>query len=65
MEVKEHEVLADKLNHRKNWLLSYDDCQEIKNLYSNNQIISFDTRYSINGSKTQWVNKKEILIKNI
>jgi DNA adenine methylase len=65
MEVKEHEVLADKLNHRKNWLLSYDDCQEIKNLYSNNQIISFDARYSINGSKTQWANKKEILIKDI
>ena len=65
MKSEEHEKLSIQLHKRKNWLLSYDDCQEIKSLYSDKNIISFDTRYSINGSKVQWSNKKEILIKDI
>jgi DNA adenine methylase len=59
---EDHKYLANILNGRPNWILSYDDCPEIRKLYSNNTIIDLNTRYCINGKKETWVNKGELLI---
>jgi len=63
MKHEEHEDLAIILNSRKNWLLSYDDCPQIRSLYSNNAIIDLAARYSINGKKSSWEKKNELIIK--
>jgi DNA adenine methylase len=62
MNEKEHANLATLLSDRSNWVLSYDDVPEIRNLYSKNNIIDLAARYSINGKKTQWSNKNELLV---
>lgn len=62
-ENEQHKQLACNLQNRNNWVLSYDDCDLIKNLYSDNEIIDLKTRYSIKGAKTTWVPKNELLIK--
>ena len=62
MDDKEHTNLSLKLNGRTNWLLSYDDDSFIKDLYKENQMIDLAARYSINGKKTKWENKSELLI---
>ena len=58
---EDHERLMlslKKTNHL--WLLSYDDCPEIRNLYSWAKIEDLNVKYSIAGSTT----KKELLISN-
>ena len=62
MEPAEHIKLAGRLRAMEKWVLSYDDCSEIRGLYENNRIIDLAARYSINGSKEKWVNKNELLI---
>lgn len=62
MNEKEHQVLSDALKERKNWLLSYDNCDEINQLYANSNIEYIDAKYSINGFKTEWKKCKEVLI---
>jgi DNA adenine methylase len=62
MSNKEHEDLAKILQIRQNWILSYDDCDEVRNLYKNNNIIDLAVRYSINGKKDIWENKNEVII---
>jgi len=60
-----HLALADILNKRKNWLLSYDDDPYIRNLYKNQNIVDLATRYCINGEKSSWQSKNELLIYGI
>lgn len=62
MSKEDHKYLAEVLQQRSNWILSYDDCPQIRELYSNNIILDLNTRYCINGKKQNWVNKGELLI---
>lgn len=62
MTAQDHVDLAKILQGRPNWILSYDDCPEIQELYKNNRIIDLAARYCINGKKDKWVNKCELLI---
>ncbi len=62
MTLKEHKGLAELLKNKQNWVLSYDDCEEIRNLYANNKIIDINAAYSITSNNKEWVNKKELLI---
>lgn len=58
----QHQQLRDLLSNRQNWVLSYDDCSEIRELYSQHKIIDLSTRYSIDGKKENWKNKNELII---
>jgi DNA-directed RNA polymerase subunit L len=51
MKPQEHNNLSELLCKRKNWVLSYDDCSEIRDLYKGRTIIDSTTRYCINGKK--------------
>lgn len=62
MNDEQHKILSGLLNKRSNWILSYDDCPEIRDLYKSNKIIDFAVRYSINGEKSSWQNKNELII---
>lgn len=62
MSHNDHESLSAILLNRKNWVLSYDDCIEIKNLYKSNNIIDLAARYCINGKKSAWEHKNELVI---
>lgn len=59
-----HERLAALLRERQPpWALSYDSCPEIKALYEGFDIEEIDARYSINGTKTKWAKKPEVLVR--
>jgi len=62
MSNQDHIDLSSILSSRKNWILSYDDCSEIRNLYKTNQIIDLAARYCINGKKDAWQHKNELII---
>jgi DNA adenine methylase len=62
MDSFQHEKLAALIQYRENWVMSYDDCPEIRSLYSNNKIIDLPARYSINGKKDSWKSKNELII---
>jgi DNA adenine methylase len=62
MTPSEHKKLSFILNNRKNWVLSYDDCPEVRLLYANNQVLDLNVRYSINGKKDKWEHKNELVI---
>lgn len=70
MQPQEHERLAESLKNRSNWVLSYDDCPEIRTLYRDSNVIELNARYSINGKKPMdgkqkgegWIKKTELLI---
>ena len=63
MDTKEHFLLSYILKRRKNWVLSYDDDDMIKNVfYKNCKIINLSANYCINGVKQNWNNKNELLI---
>lgn len=62
MDAFQHEKLATLLQHRDNWILSYDDCLEIRNLYNNSKIVDLAARYCINGKKDSWESKNELVI---
>lgn len=58
----DHLKLAESLKLTKNkWLLSYDDCSEIRKLYSWAQTEEINLNYTINSSR----NKNELLINNV
>lgn len=57
----EHILLAQDLHETKaKWLLSYDDCPEIRELYSWAKIIEVDANYTIRTARS----KSELLILN-
>lgn len=67
MKKDEHLTMAEELKKRTNWILSYDICEEIDLMYEWAEKIPLNARYSINGKKDNWINKKEYIIttKNI
>ena len=58
----DHFDLAVLLHSRKNWVLSYDDCSEVRDLYDGHEIIDLAARYCINGKKDKWEHKNELII---
>lgn len=55
--------LVKKCEHR--WLLTYDDCPEIRKLFKFADITEFEVQYGMNNYKQKNANKgKELLIKN-
>lgn len=62
MKPEEHQALAKCLDARSNWVLSYDDCPEVRKLYQSKRIIDLAARYCINGKKNNWEHKNELVI---
>jgi len=58
----DHFDLAVLLHSRKNWVLSYDDCIDVHDLYNGHEIIDLAARYCINGRKDKWEHKNELII---
>ena len=56
----DHEGLFNILNNRKNWILCYNNCYEIKELYKNYKTIYPEWKYGFGNDKQS----KEILIIN-
>jgi DNA adenine methylase len=46
-----HQLLFDLLNTKKNWIITYNNCEYIKNIYKNYIIIDVNWSYSMNKSK--------------
>lgn len=63
MKEEEHKKMSQTLQGMKNWLISYDDHPFVRDLYSFANIETIDAEYSINGAKTSWVKKSELLIR--
>jgi hypothetical protein len=57
-----HTYMAKILDQRTNWVLSYDDCPEVRSLYANHQISNVDARYCIDGEKKDWKKTNELII---
>jgi len=53
-----HEKLANILKLRDNWILSYNDCEDIRDLYSGFHIITPNWKYGMSNDKIS----KEVLI---
>jgi DNA adenine methylase len=64
MKPEEHLLLKNKLSSINNWLLSYDNCEEVRFMYPDQNIEYIDAKYCIDGIKENWKMCKEILVKN-
>ncbi len=53
-----HEALAVALSKREQWILSYNDCEEIRNLYQGFTILTPNWKYGMSSDKTS----KEVLV---
>jgi len=62
MELTDHLILASSLEKMSNWVLSYDNCSDIREIYSWAHQEAIDSRYSIKGKKTGWKDSKELVI---
>ncbi len=62
MKPPEHIHMASILKSTKNWILSYDDCPEVRELYKDCEVIDLAARYCINGKKSAWEKKNELII---
>lgn len=63
MTLSQHEELAHLLLKLKTpWLLSYNDCPEVREWYAGAQIVEIPVRYPIRVD-VGWIEKKELLIK--
>jgi DNA adenine methylase len=47
-----HTLLFTLLDTKKNWLLTYNNCEYIRNMYKHYTIIDVDWKYGMNASKT-------------
>ena len=47
----DHKLLFELLNKKKNWILTYNNCEYIRNLYSNYIILDVNWSYGMNTSK--------------
>ncbi len=56
-----HYELADALHKRDGWILSYNNCEEIRKLYEGYKMIEPKWTYGMNGDKIS----KELLILNV
>ncbi len=61
----EHIALSLLLKEKENWILSYDDCPETREMYKYANVNTIDANYCINGKKTSWVKKSELLITSV
>jgi DNA adenine methylase len=59
---EDHKNLKNFLANKQGWLLSYDNCQEILDIYNDFNILSIDCQYSISGQKKTLNYTKEIII---
>lgn len=59
----DHKRLSEVLRRRRNWVLSYDNCKEIQELYDWCPSADLDVRYSMTGVKTTWNATKECLFR--
>lgn len=62
MDEFQHQQMSEILHKRSHWVLSYDDCPEVRKLYQQHQIIDLAARYCINGKKDNWESKNELII---
>lgn len=46
-----HVLLFDLLNTRKNWIITYNNCEYIRNMYQDYLIIDVNWKYGMNTSK--------------
>ena len=46
-----HTLLFDLLHTKKNWILTYNNCDNIRNLYKDYTIINVNWSYGMNTSK--------------
>jgi DNA adenine methylase len=46
-----HQLLFDTLNTKKNWILTYNNCEHIRNLYKDYIIVDVNWSYGMNKSK--------------
>ena len=56
-----HDDLADMLKSRDGWILSYNDCESIRSLYSDFEILEPEWQYGMSGDKRS----KEVLVINL
>jgi DNA adenine methylase len=54
----DHAALAELLNKRERWVMSYNDCEEIRKLYKGNPILSLEWIYGMSKDKQS----REILV---
>lgn len=54
----DHEGLAEILHNRNHWILSYNDCEEIRELYEGFHILTPNWKYGMSNDKSS----KEVLI---
>ena len=47
----DHQLLFETIKDRKNWFMTYNDCEFIRSLYKDFTIISVDWKYGMNTSK--------------
>jgi len=47
----DHRALAELLHKRDRWIMSYNDCDEIRELYQNNPILSLEWIYGMSKNK--------------
>ena len=47
-----HQLLFDLLNTKKNWVVTYNNCEHIRNMYKDYTIIDVNWSYGMNTSKT-------------
>jgi DNA adenine methylase len=63
MASSDHASLRDALIDRSNWVMSYDVCDEVCELYHPvAQLLQIPVRYSINGKKDSWKQNTEYLV---
>ena len=62
MTEEEHKNLGKVILNRQKWVLSYDDSDIIRGIYQDCDIYNTDGKYCINGAKTEWSRKNELII---
>jgi DNA adenine methylase len=56
-----HQKLFDVIKTKKNWIITYNNCEYIKNIYKDYIILEVDWSYGMNKTKTS----SEIIILNV
>jgi DNA adenine methylase len=62
MSKDEHKKLSLMLMRKINWVLSYDNCQDIRTLYGWANLLQIDAKYSITSNNTEWKENTELII---
>jgi len=63
MKAQEHFKMSQKLSQKTKWVLSYDDNEIIKKWYKNCKVDKINSKYCIDGVKTSWKGKEELIIR--